>query len=250
MDFLTRINGIAVTTTNMILGMNKCASYESKSKYHGATVPWSKDPIRVQVLPMIQGSPFDKRNPQKLFNAAGNSICSTQTYKKGQEQGSQVPRVRIKIKHSSTEYTQRRPSEKTLDKKPSEKNQGLVTCTRINPPIVAAGELPSHHVLEKGMPTQSSAGPKVGIGKIKVQVNDLNLEETKRKLHGAYQEVENAKKKRAIQVVEMCEIEKQRDSWRTPMTMSTVSKTTLTKSINHVCMTPSMKQIKKSHHQK
>ncbi|XP_062234065.1 probable mediator of RNA polymerase II transcription subunit 26b [Phragmites australis] len=48
------------------------------------------------------------------------------------------------------------------------------------------------HVSEKtGMPAQSLAGPNVGIGKRKIQLANMGLETTKRKLHEAYQEAEN-----------------------------------------------------------
>ncbi|CAL4964118.1 unnamed protein product [Urochloa decumbens] len=225
------------------------------------TVPRNKDLILVQDLPATQRQPSDKMNPQKLpprqrstpskntdltqtkrLNADGNSsllrqqcqrsdlparqepaLLQKSNIQKTQEQGSQVPRIRIKIKHSSPGCAPRRGLfEKILEKKPCEENSGTIAVAR-NPPVVAAArDLPSGQaVVKTGMPTQSSAElNKLGTGR-KVQLANMNLDETKRKLHGAYQEAENAKKKRAIQVVKPCDIPKSKDIGRTPLTTST-----------------------------
>nr|TKW12440.1 hypothetical protein SEVIR_5G035900v2 [Setaria viridis] len=268
------------------VGTDKGGNYGSNSKHYGAkpsnTVPRSKDPIIVQTLPVTQGSPLDKRNPQKLparqgtpskntnppqklLDAAGNSLMRQQgqqsdlparqepalqktNIQKPQDQGSQVPqvpRIRIKIKHSSAGYAPRRISEiKTLEKKPCE-NLGTVTVARNPPIIVAARDLPSGQVTKMAVPTESSVGSKVGTEKKKAQLTYMNLDETKRKLRGAYQEAENAKKKRAIQVMELCDIPKSNDIEGTQSTTSTnpISRTIpLTKSMNHISRTPSVKQ--------
>ncbi|CAL4976780.1 unnamed protein product [Urochloa decumbens] len=223
------------------------------------TVPRNKDLILVQDLPETQRQPSDKMNPQKLpprqrtpskntdltqtkrLNADGNSsllrqqcqrsdlparqepaLLQKSNIQKTQEQGSQVPRIRIKIKHSSPGCAPRRGLfEKILEKKPCEENSGTIAVAR-NPPLVAAArDLPSGQAVKTGMPTQSSAElNKLGTGR-KVQLANMNLDETKRKLHGAYQEAENAKKKRAIQVVKPCDIPKSKDIGRTPLTTST-----------------------------
>jgi len=117
-------------------------------KPSNSTAPWSKDSIIVQALPAIQGQPFDNGNPQELPGRKMRPSSNTSppiTCKKIQEEGSQVPRVRIKAKHSSTECAPRGLVEKTLvEKKPYEENQGAVT--RISP-IIAARELPPGQVL-------------------------------------------------------------------------------------------------------
>ncbi|OEL20899.1 hypothetical protein BAE44_0018082, partial [Dichanthelium oligosanthes] len=266
--------------TNAITGMDKGGGCGSNRKCDGAkasnTVPWSKDLNIVQALPGTQRPPLDKRNLQKLparqctpskntkppkkppsllrqqvrqpdLPAARQEPALQQTnMRRTQEQGSQVPpvpRIRIKIKQPSTAYAPRRLCEKTLEKKRCEENQGVVITVTRNPPIdVAAGDLPSSgQVIKTGMPTQSSAGPEVGAGKRKEQLAYMDLDETKRKLHGAYQEAENAKKKRAIQVVKLCDIPTLAKS------MKPISRTTtpLTKSMNDISKTPSIKQ--KSH---
>ncbi|CAO2180230.1 unnamed protein product [Urochloa humidicola] len=278
------------TMTNVITGMDKGGSSGSNSsKYDGVkpsnTVTRSKSPIIVQDLPVSQGPPFDKRNqqklparqrtssknpnnpPQKLLNAAGNSLLMRQqgqqsdlpvrqetalnktNIQKTQEQGSQVsqvPRIRIKIKHPDPGYPSRRLFEKTLEKKPCEENPGTISIAS-NPPIVVATNLPpSGQVVKTGMPTESSsAGPKVGTRNKKVQLANMNLDETKRKLHGAYQEAENAKKKHAIQVVEPCDIPKLKDIGRRASTasMNPISRMSpLTKSTNCISRTQSIKQ--------
>ncbi|XP_020406359.1 probable mediator of RNA polymerase II transcription subunit 26b [Zea mays] len=137
------------------------------------------------------------------------------THKKTtQEQGSQAPRVRIKVRHSSTEHARWVLSKRSsVEKKSFEENHG--TVTRISP-VLEEGELPSGHVLleKNGMPTQSSAGPEVGIWKRKrnAQLTEMDMDETKRKLRGAYQEAENSKQRRAIQVVELRDIARSRDN--------------------------------------
>jgi hypothetical protein len=68
------------------------------------------------------------------------------THKKTtQEQGSQAPRVRIKVRHSSTEHARWVLSKRSsVEKKSFEENHG--TVTRISP-VLEEGELPSGHVL-------------------------------------------------------------------------------------------------------
>ena len=120
----------------------------SNSRFDGfkpssSTTPWSKDPVVVQALPAIRGpQPFDNGNPQELPGRKRRRSRNTNpliTFKKTQEEGSQVPRVRIKVNHSSTECAPRELVEKTLvEKKSYEENQG---------PISAAKELPPGQVL-------------------------------------------------------------------------------------------------------
>lgn len=171
------INDLAVT--DVIADMDTGKGCGSNNKYDGAkpsnTASWSKDPI-------TQGPTFEIRNPQKLparekapsmntnppqkllLNAAGNSLLRQQGWQsdlparralqhtniqKTQEQGPQIPRaprIRIKMKDSITGYVPSRLSDKTLEKKPSDENQGTVTVTR-NIPIVSAGEMPSDQVV-------------------------------------------------------------------------------------------------------
>lgn len=177
------INDIAVT--DVIADMDTGKGCGSNNKYDGAkpsnTVSWSKDPIILESVTVTQGPTFETRNPQKLparekapsmntnppqrlLNAAGNSLLRQQGWQsdlparralqhtniqKTQEQGPQIPRaprIRIKMKDSITGYVPSRLSDKTLEKKPYDENQGTVTVTR-NIPIVSAGEMPSDQVV-------------------------------------------------------------------------------------------------------
>ncbi|OQU86731.1 hypothetical protein SORBI_3003G135201, partial [Sorghum bicolor] len=219
------LHGMDDETTTTNLSMDKGGGCRpSNSRFDGfkpssSTTPWSKDPVVVQALPAIRGpQPFDNGNPQELPGRKRRRSRNTNpliTFKKTQEEGSQVPRVRIKVNHSSTECAPRELVEKTLvEKKSYEENQG---------PISAAKELPPGQVLKKGMPTQSSAGPKVGTSKRKVQLTEMDIDETKHKLRGAYQEAEKSKQRRAIQVMELSDIAKSRQNHvviRTPSTNS------------------------------
>ncbi|KAF8661897.1 hypothetical protein HU200_056857 [Digitaria exilis] len=219
----------------------------SNSKYDASnTVPsWSNDALVVEALTVTQGPTLETRNPQNLparertpsrnTNPPQNNWLLRQqgrqsdlptrqallqtNIQKIQGQGPQIPRVpriRIKMKDSVTGYVPSRLSDRTLEKKPCDENQqGTVTVTR-NLPTVSAGELPSDQETRMTTTSQSLTEPKAGIGKRKDQLVDMKLDETKRKLHGAYQEAEKAKKKRAIQVLELRDIPKSKDtSFRT-----------------------------------
>ncbi|KAL6627729.1 hypothetical protein ACP70R_031455 [Stipagrostis hirtigluma subsp. patula] len=97
--------------------------------------------------------------------------------------------------------------------------QGTV-ATSANPSIAAMRERHSALVIKMGMPVQSSGEPKEGTGISKTDLTNIELASTKRKLHEAYKEAENAKKKRAIQVLELCDMPNFKRSCTTPLMKS------------------------------
>ncbi|KAL6849992.1 hypothetical protein ACP4OV_020619 [Aristida adscensionis] len=59
-----------------------------------------------------------------------------------------------------------------------------------------------------GLLAQSSADPNLEIGRRKIDLTDIKLETTKRRLQEAYQEAEKEKKKRTVQIMELRDIPK------------------------------------------
>ncbi|XP_004971538.1 probable mediator of RNA polymerase II transcription subunit 26b [Setaria italica] len=164
-EFLQGMDDDGIVTN---VGMDKGGNYGSNSKHYGAkpsnTVPRSKDPIIVQTLPVTQGSPLDKRNPQKLPARQGTPSKNTN------------------------------PPQKLLDAAGNSlmRQQG---CYNEMFNYIVEALLTVYSMLtwlkKMGVPTESSVGSKVGTEKKKAQLTYMNLDETKRKLRGAYQEAEN-----------------------------------------------------------